>query len=223
MQGCLIRSLCSPSSPAHEPPIPQSSLHRIPDPNSPLGAGTAISIDGSTLRYTGSGSIGLNTFNRTIALGANGGIVDTSTPANFWLLSGLISGPGSFTKIGSRQMILQAANTYDGFTFINEGEVQIRTFDSLGSTVGHTVVANNTRLGIGMGGNGNGALQTNDAGVVPTFSGSITLNGDAGIGGTASPVVPITLSGAVGGSGGLIKVNGNALTLTPRWRWRSAP
>src|SRR5690606_8374770 len=133
-------------------------------------------------RYTGSGSN--NTFNRTIAIGAGGAVIDTSTPANFWFLNGVISGPGNFTKIGTRQLIVQAANTYDGTTFINEGEVQIRTADSLGSTLGGTVVANGARLAVGqgfatgtvaetlsltgMGGNAGGALQVNDAGVVPT-------------------------------------------------------
>ncbi len=196
--------------------------------NSPLGTGSTMSMNGGILRYTGAGGLGFGAFNKTVTLGAGGGTLDTSTPANFWFISGSFVGPGNLTKVGARQLIVQASNTYDGQTFINEGEVQIRTPDALGSTVGNTVVANTARLAVGAGfgtstcpenlvltgdgGNTQGALQTNDAGVTPTFSGGITLNGNTSVGGVAA--VTLTLSGPIGGTGDFTKVNNNSLVIS---------
>jgi autotransporter-associated beta strand protein len=192
--------------------------------NSPLGAGNSISMDGGTLRYTGTASIGNPTFNRAITLGENGGTIDASTPAGFWFVAGQISGSGSFTKLGSRQLIIQSDNTYDGDTFINEAEVQIRTLTSLGSSVGKTVVANGARLAAGGGligtitenlvlsgtGGGNGALQANDGGTDVIYSGTVELASTSGIGGGSGFVI----SGAISGDGGLLKLSGNAVTLS---------
>ncbi len=199
--------------------------------SSALGAGTTISLDGGILRLQQPGptftNISAPGFNKNIVLGAGGGTLDgAAATANFWFATGVISGPGSLTKVGPRQLIVQASNTYDGTTFINEGELQIRTFDSLGSTVGNTVVANGARLAVGQGfgtatvaenlsltgqgGNANGALQVSDAGVVPTFSGAVTITGDTGFGGS----VAFSISGAIGGTGAFSKVGSNAITLS---------
>ncbi|WP_367871012.1 beta strand repeat-containing protein [Luteolibacter sp. Populi] len=194
--------------------------------NSAIGAGTTLSIDGGTLRFTNTAvNVGLNVFNKAITLGAAGGTLDGMTGGN-WFISGAISGPGSLTKTGARQMIIQASNTFDGDFFVNQEEVQFRTLDALGSTVGKTVVSatNNSRVSAGGAvvgtvnenfelnglGNGNGALQANDGGTNVTYAGNITLATDSGIGGG----VNFAMSGAISGPGGLIKVTNNTVTLS---------
>jgi autotransporter-associated beta strand protein len=192
--------------------------------NSPLGSGSTIVLDGGTLRYTGAGSVGFGTFNREVILGENGGTIDTSTPANFWFTAGSFSGPGSLTKVGARQLIIQSNNSYDGITYINEGELQIRTLTALGSTVGKTVVNSPARLALGQNltatiaeplelngfGGGNGAFQSNDGGVNVNWTGPITLATDSGIGGTTG----FTISGPISGDGSLVKLVSNAITLS---------
>lgn len=191
--------------------------------NSPLGSGSTLRLDGGTLRYTGTGSINAGTFNRAVILGEGGGTINTST-GGFWFTTGPFSGPGSLTKVGARQLIVQSNSTYDGVTFINEAELQIRTVDGLGSTVGKTVVASPARLGLGTDikgtisetlelnglGGGGGAFQVNDGGVVVNWAGPITLVTESGIGGSAAG---LTLSGTVSGDGGLIKLGANAITI----------
>ena len=62
-----------------------------------LGAGTSLAINGGTLRYTG----GANTaFNRSITLGAGGGVIDQSG-SDYLISNGVISGAGALTKIGA--------------------------------------------------------------------------------------------------------------------------
>lgn len=193
--------------------------------SSQLGTGSTLSLDGGTLRYTGTGSVNFGAFNRAVILGAGGGTIDATTPANtFWFTAGPFSGPGSLTKIGARQLIVQSNNTYDGITFINEGELQIRTVDGLGSTVGKTVVSSPARLAIGSNlvatinetlelngfGGGGGAFQDNDGGTVVNWAGPISLMSDSGIGGASA----FTISAAISGNGGLFKLGTNTITLS---------
>ncbi|MCW1887009.1 autotransporter-associated beta strand repeat-containing protein [Luteolibacter flavescens] len=189
--------------------------------NSSIGAGTTLALNGTTFRYTNAGSNGA--FNRNITLGAGGGTIDTDTPTNFLFSNGVISGPGSLTKIGVRQLILNGNSTYDGDTFVNTAEVQFRTLTSFGSTVGKTVVAADARVSAGGAvigtilenfelnglGGGNGALQANDASTNITYGGNIVLATESGIGGG----MPFAISGPISGGGGLVKVASNVVTL----------
>ena len=192
--------------------------------NSGLGTGTDLVLNGGTLRYTG-GSVGGGGFNRSITLGTNGGGLDAAMNG-FWFTTGVISGTGSLTKSGTGQLIIQANNTYDGTTYLNAGEIQLRNLNALGSTVGGTVVADGARLCAGgaltgtitenlvlngLGGNGGGALQANDGGTAVTYSGNITLATESGFGSTGG--IAFTVSGPIGGTGGLVKLNNNAVTL----------
>ena len=191
---------------------------------SPLGSGSTMSFDGGVLRYTGTTDVGGGNFNRNITLEAGGGTIDTTTGA-FMFTSGVISGPGSLTKTGTRQLIVQAANTYDGVTNVNEAEVQFRTLTAFGSTSGNTVVANGARVAAGGAivgtitenfvingnGGGNGALQANDGGTAIDYAGSLTLASDSGLGSATG--IGFTISGSVDGSGGLVKLSNNAVTL----------
>jgi len=193
--------------------------------NSQLGSGSILRLDGGTLRYSGAGSVNFGTFNRAVELGEGGGTINTSTQAGFWFTAGPFSGPGSLTKTGTRQLIVQSNNSYDGDTFINEGELQIRTVTALGSSAGKTVVSSPARLGLGTNvagtidealelnglGGGGGAFQCNDGGVSVNWAGPITLVTESGIGGGAAG---LTLSGPISGDGGLIKLGANAITIS---------
>lgn len=192
--------------------------------NSRLGSGSTLSLNGGTLRYTGAANIGFGTFNRAIVLGENGGTIDTNTQAGFWFTAGSFSGPGSFTKVGSRQLILQSNSSYDGITYINEGELQIRTLTALGSTVGKTVVNSPGRLALGQNlvatigetlelngfGGGNGAFQCNDGGVIVNWTGPVILASESGIGGASA----FTISGPISGDANLVKLVSNTITLS---------
>ena len=201
---------------------------------SPLGAGntgaTALTLDGGTLRYTGVAMTSTN-FNRKIRLNAGGGTLELASTGIGWIAgagtTSVITGPGSFTKTGTQQLIVSGFTDYDGITFINAGELQMRdSARGLGSTVGKTVVASGAQLATGGGGSlgaifenidlngtgssGGGALQCND-GPTATFAGTITLVTDSAIGGGSPAFV---ISGPVVGSGKLSKVGTQLLTLS---------
>lgn len=202
---------------------------------SPLGVGnaaaTALTFDGGTLRHTGAAMTSTN-FNRRITLSAGGGTLDLAGTGLGWIANAgsasVISGPGSFTKLGTQQLIISGFSDYDGITFINAGEVQIRdNARGLGSTVGKTVVASGAQFATGGGGagvgiisenidlngtgvSGGGALQCND-GPIANFAGTIMLVTNSSIGG-GSP--NCFISGPVVGTGSLTKVGTQTLTLS---------
>jgi subtilase-type serine protease len=106
-----------------------------------------LSFNGGTLRSTAS-------FNsaRSVTLDAGGGIFDTQ--AGSVGLSGVVSGAGGLTKIGTGTLTLSGANTYSGGTAINAGallvvgsiqsDIQINSTGTLGGSglVRGSVVAN---------------------------------------------------------------------------------
>ncbi len=82
------------------------------------GPGTGPVFSGGTMQITGAGvSSALPVF-----LGPGGGTVDTQ--ANSATFSGIISGPGSLTKIGTGTLILSGDNSYSGATFVNQGTLR---------------------------------------------------------------------------------------------------
>ena len=196
---------------------------------SPLGIGSTLAFNGGTFAYTGV-DVPAAGFNRQIALGPNGGTFEqASTGGTYFFLTNLIAGGGSFTKVGVQQLIFgdyasgTGNNTYTGITYVSNGQLQIRHTNALGSVVAKTVVTEPGEVAAGGGlqgailepfdlsgnGAGNGALQANDGGTLPTFAGVITLVTNAGIGGGAN----LYLAGPLTGPGMLSKVGGNTVTL----------
>jgi fibronectin-binding autotransporter adhesin len=88
--------------------------------NCGIGSGSSLVFDGGGLVYSGTASL---TFDRTITLGAGGGILGASGGSFTYLLP--ITGAGSFTFQGggSGTMTLSgsAANTYSGYTTVTGG------------------------------------------------------------------------------------------------------
>lgn len=78
-------------------------------------------LDGATLSITG----GQSNTDRSLTLGANGGIIHT--PSATVAISGKIIGAGRLTKTGAATLILANANTHAGGIQINEGKLLLAT------------------------------------------------------------------------------------------------
>jgi len=111
-------------------------------------------------------------------------------------LSGVISGPGSFTMTGAGLLTLSGNNTYTGGTFINSGVLAIFSDANLGAA----------GVGVSFGG---GTLQALASFASPR---AITINAGGGTIDTNS--FNLTLSGILSGPGGLTKISPGTLTLT---------
>lgn len=203
-----------------------------------LGAGTNITLDGGTFQSTTAATV---SFNRLFTLGVNGGTIDTGS-SGVLSINNQISGPGSLTKVGAKQLILGgittgalsplASNIFAGNLFINQGEVQIRNSYAIGA--GKAVVANGSDLAVGgganygsifgnidlnggdgVGGNFAGTLQVNDANTQANFVGTINLLSSSSVGTINNGnVVTFTISGPIIGPGALKKLGTNTVTLT---------
>jgi fibronectin-binding autotransporter adhesin len=113
---------------------------------SSIGAsGTAAAnlvINGGTLRLTGSQT---NT-NRSLTLGASGGILDVATASSSMQISGVATGTGKLTKNGPGTLIFTRANTFSGGTLINGGTIYLAnaTANSSGLGSGTVTISNGT-------------------------------------------------------------------------------
>ncbi|HEY6517823.1 MAG TPA: autotransporter domain-containing protein [Roseiarcus sp.] len=156
--------------------------------NDALGTGPVAMQPGTTLQFEASGIVVEN----GIALNANA-TVDTGSNADG--ISGVISGSGALTKIGSGSLILAGANTYAGGTLLDEGTLGIISNGALGS--GALAMAPGT------------ILQFEADGL--TLPNAIVLNAD--------PIVDTgsntdTISGVISGAGSLDKIGSGTLILT---------
>jgi autotransporter-associated beta strand protein len=134
-----------------------------------------------------------NTLANALSLNVAVSTIDTQSYAS--TLSGTIAGTGALTKLGPGTLTLAGANTYAGGTNLNAGTLNI---------------ANNTALGSGTLSINAGALQFGASSLI--LSNGILLNGAANTFDTQN--YNSTLSGVIGGSGGLTKIGSGMLTLT---------
>jgi len=135
------------------------------DSQARMGSGN-LTMDGGILQFSAA-----TTLSRLTTLTPAGGTFDVLN--NSVLASNVISGPGSFTKLGSGALTLSASNTYTGDTFIREGTL------NLSNAAG---VAYSGNLVISSG----AILSVNDVGfalgshaVGQTLRGTGTVSGDA--------------------------------------------
>ena len=95
--------------------------------NASLGTGTLLfTTNAGSILQSGAG--GLNLAN-AIALTQNGSV---DTQGNLFTLSGVISGSGSLTKLGTGILELDNANSYNGGTIFTDGTLRVGTNTSLG-------------------------------------------------------------------------------------------
>ncbi|HSR78162.1 MAG TPA: autotransporter-associated beta strand repeat-containing protein [Xanthobacteraceae bacterium] len=153
-----------------------------------LGTGALRFASGTTLQ---SAANGLSLAN---AITLNG--TDTvDTQANVLTLSGIISGTGALTKIGTGTLTLAGTSTYSGGTALNAGTLAVGNNAALGT--GALTFTTGTNLQAAA----NGLTLTN----VMTLNGTDTVD---------TRTNELTLSGAISGSGGLVKTGAGSLTLT---------
>ena len=138
--------------------------------------------------------------NRAITIGAGGGAIDAQGTADVTLF-GAVSGAGALSKNGTGTLTLSGANTYSGGTAVNAGTLRAGATDVFGT----------------------GTMQVNAAGTLDLNSfnqrvgslsgaGAVTLGSatlDAGSDNSST-----LFSGAISGSGGLVKSGTGVMTLT---------
>lgn len=179
------------------------------NPASPSAAN--ITLNGGVLQWGAAFNLSSN---RGITLQAGGGTLDTQGNATTY--SGVISGSGGLTKMGSGTLTLNQANTYTGLTLVSAGNGA--------SDPGVILVAHNQALGTPDGGTAVASL-----GIVRLASGitvtgeTITINGNGtgnngnlqSVAGTSSVQAAATWAGEViiGTSGARVGT-GNYSTLT---------
>jgi autotransporter-associated beta strand protein len=99
--------------------------------NSDINLGTGpLTFDGGTLEALAAGG-GIFS-SKPITLNSGGGtfLADAGTSST---LSGIISGPGAWTKTGSGTLILSGTNTYGGGTNLNGGILAVSSDINLGT------------------------------------------------------------------------------------------
>ena len=156
--------------------------------NGALGSGGVTMQPGTTLQFEASGI----ELQNSVVLNANPTI---DTGSNTDAISGVISGSGALSKIGSGTLILAGANTYTGGTFLAVGTLGIASNGALGAR------ALSMRPGT--------TLQFEASGL--TLPNSIVLNAD--------PIIDTglntdTISGVISGPGSLDKIGSGTLILT---------
>ncbi|MFL6584104.1 MAG: autotransporter-associated beta strand repeat-containing protein [Chthoniobacterales bacterium] len=111
-----------------------------------IGAASEIGLDASSLAIN-NGSVFQATasfdMSRSITLGGTGGTFDVLSGVTE-TQNGVISGPGSLSKINAGLLALNAGNTYSGGTNISGGTVQINSDASLGASSGNVTIGNAT-------------------------------------------------------------------------------
>lgn len=178
---------------------------------SPLGAGSRIFLGGAsttgTWRYSGSGA---GSTDRLITLNAGGGAVDVSIAAGVLTLAGQVTGPGALAKIGPGTLVLtDPGNDFAGNVAVQEGVLSAG--DVADSGAASPLGRGN---GIALGGASTAGTLRFTATAADSTNRPVALNAGGGAIDVYSTAGSLTLSGQVGGPGGLTKTGAGTLTLT---------
>jgi autotransporter-associated beta strand protein len=162
-----------------------------------------------------------------ITLGGSNNYFRVDSASDSLTVSNAIGGSGRFVKSGSGALILSGSNNYTGEFALNDGVVNIRNANALGTTAGVTTlrggalqiqggitVTGETLTLAGMGMNNDGALRSISGN--NTWAGNININTDLG-GRINSDADTLTISGNIAlgrpaltfGGAGNISVSGN--------------
>uniref|UniRef100_A6VVW9 Autotransporter-associated beta strand repeat protein n=1 Tax=Marinomonas sp. (strain MWYL1) TaxID=400668 RepID=A6VVW9_MARMS len=182
--GAGTLTLSGSNSYSGETTVSAGSLSIAGDSN--LGSG-ALTLNGGALFVTGSDV----TIDNAISMGSSGGSVSN---VNALTLSGNISGTGALAKTGAGTLTLSGSNSYSGETTVSAGSLSIAGDGNLGS----------------------GALTLNGGALSVTGS-SVTIDNAVSLGssgGSVSNANAVRLSGAISGTGALIKEGAGTLSLS---------
>ncbi|HVE14580.1 MAG TPA: autotransporter domain-containing protein [Elusimicrobiota bacterium] len=153
-----------------------------------MGAG-GVTFNGGTLQTAAA-----LTSNRAVTLNAGGGTIDTNGFDSTF--EGVFSGAGGLTKTGAGTLFLTVANSYTGPTTVNGGVLNVGADAALGDSAS-TLVLNG------------GTLQAGKS-----FSSARAITLSAGGGTFDTNAYNMTLSGVLGGAGGLTKTGLGTLSLS---------
>jgi outer membrane autotransporter protein len=159
----------------------------------------ALTLNGGVLQVTGTS---FTQSARPIIFGTAGGGFDIADAANTFTVTQSFSGPGSLSKLGAGTLLLTGAQSYSGATIVAGGSLLAGTVGAFSPNSAFSVSAGAT-LAL------NGFNQTigSLAGAGAVALGSATLT-------TGANNASTLFSGAINGTGGLVKTGTGALTLT---------
>jgi autotransporter-associated beta strand protein len=168
----------------------------------PVNPGTGdLILNGGTLLTTA--DVTLDDVNRGVVLTTNNGTFNTATGTTL-TIANLVSGLGSFNKVGAGTLVLQNNNTYEGTTTVSAGVLEIATANALGLAPAILAPAHVTLDG--------GTLRTTG-----TLDLGVNRGLNVGVGGgtidTATGTT-LTLSAPIAGTGALTKSGAGTAILT---------
>ncbi|WP_395750690.1 autotransporter-associated beta strand repeat-containing protein [Prosthecobacter sp.] len=173
-----------------------------------IGGNTgALVFAGGTLRLSSSYS-GDDISSRGITFFTGGGTIDTNG-MDLALGASVGSGAGGLTKTGLGNLTLNAAATYTGTTTISGGTLTVGADNATGIG-GDLIIGAGATLKIGTFSISAGLVSTTGAGPFLQGTGTITASSGFAFGNTAD----IGVDAVLAGPGGLLKTQGNILTLS---------
>jgi autotransporter-associated beta strand protein len=168
--------------------------------NGGIGDGSAVTVSsGATLNLSSNETVGSLTGSGAVTLGSYTLTAGDGSSTSF---DGIISGTGALTKTGTGTLTLTGANSYSGPTTVSAGTLE------LNSSAG-TALADSSAVTLS-GGTLRLASATETIGTLSGASGTLALGANAL---TVSQGSAGTFSGAITGSGSLIKSGTGDLTL----------
>jgi autotransporter-associated beta strand protein len=160
-----------------------------------------LTLAGGTLNTTASFS--LDDTNRGITLAAAGGTISVNNGTTL-TVANVITGPGNLTVSNTGTLALNAANTFTGTTFANNGTLALGHVDALQNSTLSTATANAVTFTVpGTNTYSIGGLAGNDTVALGANSIRVGSNHETTI-----------FTGSITGTGGLTKVGNGSLNLT---------
>ncbi len=156
-----------------------------------------LTFSGGTVNTTGTFTLNAN---RGITLQSSGGTLDTASGTTL-TFGGIIAGAGGLTKAGSGTLGLSGANTYSGDTAVAAGTLRLDAANVLPDTTAVSIASGAT---LNLAGYSDTVSAFSGAGSLALGAGTLTVDN------TAST----TFSGAISGTGGLVKAGSGTLTLS---------